>query len=249
MKFILAKKKKMDQLFNEGTGKMCPVTILEAGPCFVSQIKTVDKDGYSSVQIAFGTKKKISKSLIGHLKNLSANRVIKELRMSPEEVSKFSVGDKLAVSSFSEGDSVGVTGRSKGRGFQGVVKRHGFKGSPASHGHKDQLRMPGSIGATDAARVFKGTRMGGHMGDVQITTTGLDVIKVDAENNLLYVKGAVPGAINGYIVVKGRGDMKIEKSETTPEVKKEETPKVEVKDSKEEKTEDKPEVKKEEVKA
>ena len=257
MKFILAKKKRMDQIFNEETGKMNPVTIVEAGPCFVSQIKTIEKDGYSAVQVVSGKKKKVSKSLLGHFKKLSGNAKSKEFRIDPESASTFTVGDKLTVASFSEGDDVAVTGRSKGRGFQGVVKRHGFKGSPASHGHKDQLRMPGSIGATDPARVFKGTRMGGHMGDVQVTTTGLTILKVDTDKNFLYIKGAVPGSINGNIVIKGSGDMTIEKSETKvkDDIKKEK-PEEKIKSNKEDATEniktDKQEEKvekKEEVKA
>ena len=129
------------------------------------------------------------------------------------------VGDKLTVDSFVVGDVIDITGTSKGRGFAGVVKRHGFAGSPASHGHKDQLRMPGSIGATDPGRVFKGMRMGGHMGDRQVTTKGLTIEKVDRENNVLFVRGSVPGAINGFVFLRGAGDMTVEK---TDEPKKEE---------------------------
>jgi large subunit ribosomal protein L3 len=227
MKFILAQKKAMTQLFNEETGKMTPVTTVIAGPCFVSQIKTVDKDGYSAVQVVFQTKKSVSKPQKEHFKNLPANARSKEFRMSPEEVTRFSVGDKLSVSSFTRGDVVAVTGMSKGHGFQGVVKRHSFAGSPASHGHKDQLRMPGSIGATDAARVFKGTRMGGHMGDEQITTTGLTIEAVDTESNILHIRGGVPGAINGTLFIKGNGEMNLEKA--TPEIKNPKTNKVDTK--------------------
>lgn len=246
MKFILAKKKQMDQIFDEGTGKMVPVTVVDAGPCFVSQIKTVEKDGYSAVQIAFGTRKHPNKPIIGHFKKLGANNFTKEIRVDAEEAARFTVGDKLTVTSFSDGDAIGVTGTSKGKGFAGVVRRYNFKGSPASHGHKDQLRMPGSIGATDPARVFKGTRMGGHMGDVQVTTKGLSVMKIDAENNQLYVKGAVPGSINGYLVIKGDGEMTPEKAaEKSSEAKAE---KKEAKHADEKKEEAKDETKEPEVK-
>ena len=253
MKLLLAKKKQMEQIFNEGTGKMVPVTIVEAGPCFVSQVKTEEKDGYSAVQLVFGKKKKMVKPQTGHLKAIPANAFSREVRMSAEESGKFTFGDKVTAASFEEGDMIGATGISKGQGFQGVVKRHNFAGSPASHGHKDQLRMPGSIGATDPARVFKGTRMAGHMGAEQVTTKGLSIVKVDAEKNLLYISGAVPGSINGYLIIKGNGEMTIEKSEVAEtkkeekKVEKKETPKTEAKV--EEKKPAEKEQAKEEVKA
>jgi len=212
MKFILTQKKEMGQIFNEVSGRMTSVTVLVVSPSYVSQVKTIKKDGYSAVQIASQTKKSLLKPQIGHFKNLAVNAKSREFRLPEAEALKYSVGDKFTVSSFSVGDVVDATGVSKGRGFQGVVKRHGFKGSPASHGHKDQLRMPGSIGATDPGRVFKGTKMGGHMGDKQITTKGLTIEKVDREKNLLYVRGSVPGAIRGLIILRGTGEMKVEKS-------------------------------------
>ena len=229
MKFLLAQKKEMTQLFNEETGAMVPVTKLVSGVCVVSQIKTAEKDGYDAVQLVFNTKKSLAKPQQGHFKKLPANAFCREFRMSAEEAATVKIGDVVAITSFAKGDTVAVTGTSKGHGFQGVVKRHGFKGSLASHGHKDQLRMPGSIGATDPARVFKGTRMGGHMGDEQVTTQGLTVEKVDVENNTLYVKGAVPGALNGYIVIKADGEMTIaaDKSKKEPATETNEQPKAE----------------------
>jgi len=207
MKFILGIKKEMTQIFNEKSSKMNSVTQILCAPSYVSQIKTVEKDGYSAVQIVFGTKKRLSKPQAGHFKKVSANSTSKEFRVSTEEAATYNIGDKLSVASFIVGDIVNVTGVSKGKGFAGVVKRHGFKGSPASHGHKDQLRMPGSIGATDAARVFKGTRMGGHMGDNQVTTIGLTIEKIDIEANLIYVRGGVPGAQNGFVFLRAEGEM------------------------------------------
>ncbi|MBT4335034.1 50S ribosomal protein L3 [bacterium] len=252
MKFILGKKLTMSQEFGSD-GKVKPVTIVEAGPCLVTQVKTQEKDGYLASQIGYGVKKKINKPLTGHLKKLPKFRYLKEIRHDAEDVVE--VGKEIKVNIFTPGDIVRVTGVSKGKGFQGVVKRHGFHGSPASHGHKDQLRMPGSIGSTDAARVFKGKRMGGRMGTDQVTVTNLEIIKVDLEKNLLYILGALPGARNGLLLIKGPGEFKIQevKKEEQPEEvkvedkKKEEKPKEEPK-VEEKKEEPKPEDKKEEEK-
>lgn len=218
----------MTQLFNEETGAMVPVTIVTAGPCFISQIKTVEKDGYSAIQVAFKNKKHVSKPQEGHFKKIGANAVSKEFRVTPEEAETFAVGDKIDAGSFEKGDVIRATGTSKGHGFAGVVKRHGFSGSLASHGHKDQLRMPGSIGATDPGRVFKGMRMGGHMGDEQVTTTGLKIEKVDADMNQLYIRGAVPGAINGYLSIKGDGSMTVVKDDKSTDTSEEKTADTEV---------------------
>ncbi len=185
-------------------GSAVPVTAISGGECYVTDIKTVDRDGYTAVQIGFDSAKKMTKAMKGHLKGLNV-RHLKEFRV--DSVDGIEKGKKIDVSTFVVGDLVKVVGKTKGRGFQGVVKRHGFKGSPASHGHKDQLRMPGSIGATDAARVFKGKRMGGHMGNAQSTVANLEVIKVDLENNILFLKGAVPGARGSLLSLKADGEL------------------------------------------
>ncbi len=190
----------MTQVYTDN-GVAVPVTVLKAGPCVVTQVKTVDGEGYRSFQIGYGTKKEknMTKPEKGHLKGNGNFAILREFRFD-EEVSH-EVGQQLNVDQFEVGEKVKVTGTSKGKGFQGVVKRHGFSGAPASHGHKDQQRMPGSIGATGPQKVFKGTKMGGQMGNVRSTVTNLEVVKVDTENNEIYVKGAVPGARNSYIYI------------------------------------------------
>lgn len=200
MKFILGKKTEMSQIFQDD--KVVPVTEIQAGPCLVTQVKSREKDGYQAVQIAFGKKKKISRSLTGHLKDSKAgqeyNRYLREFRVEKNDLK---VGDKITADVFQPDDKVKISGFSKGKGFQGVVKKHGFRGSPASHGHKDQLRMPGSIGSTGPARVFKGRKMPGHMGDARITVKNLRIINVDPEKNTILVKGAVPGPRNGLLEI------------------------------------------------
>ena len=240
MKFILGKKIEMTQRFKED-GVVAPVTVVEAGPCVITQIKSSAKEGYNSVQVGFGEKKKLNKSIQGHLKGLKGARYLREFRVG--EAEKVEKGKEINVSTFAVGDILNVVGTSKGKGFQGVVKRHGFKGSKATHGNKDQLRMPGSIGATDAARVFKGKRMGGHMGDDRVTVKNLELIEIDQENNLLFIKGAVPGARNGLLMISAEGELKVEEMKPEPkenpieenksEVKKEEKSAVEKKDKKE----------------
>jgi len=209
MKFILGKKQEMTRIFTDD-GKAVPVTKIAAGPCFVTAIKTRERDGYQAVQIGFGQKRKLSKALLGHLRGFGNFRFLREFRV--EDTAKYDLGDQITVKNFAVGDKVKVTGKNKGKGFQGVVKRHGFHGSPASHGHKDQLRMPGSIGATDAARVFKGMRMGGHMGNAQVTITNLEIVKIDEENNFIYLKGAVPGARGSLLRLEGPGEMELVKA-------------------------------------
>ena len=231
-KFILGKKVEMTQKFMEN-GDVAPVTIVNAGPCTVTQVKG-DKEGYSAVQVGFGFRKKINKPLKGHLKKLENFRYLREFRL--DKTDNFEVGKVFDVSTFEIGDIITISAISKGKGFQGVVKRHGFKGSPATHGHKDQHRMPGSIGSTGPARVFKGTRMGGRMGTDMTTVANLEIIDIDKENNLLYIKGAVPGARNSLVSIITDGDIVFVE-------KKKEEPKKE-----EKKVEKKEEVKKEEVK-
>lgn len=228
MKFILGKKLNMTQIFLDN-GKVVPVTIVEAGPCQITQIKTFEKDGYPAVQIGFGKKKKLLKPALGHLKDLPRYRYLKEFRV--DETEGLKKGKEITVKMFQTGDKVKVTGTSKGKGFQGVVKRHGFHGSPASHGHKDQLRMPGSIGATEPARVFKGKKMPGRIGGNGVTVANLEVIQVDPEKNYLYIKGAVPGARNGLVLVQGPGELK--EVEEKPEEKLKEPKNQEPKDKKE----------------
>ncbi len=200
MKVILGKKLNMTQKFADD-GRVIPVTAILAGPCTVTQVKTAETDGYQAVQVGFGNKKKISKPLAGHLKDLENFAFIREFRLKNQDATELKRGDKISVTDFNQGDVVQVTGTSKGKGFQGVVRRHGFHGSPASHGHKDQLRMSGSIGAGGVQHVFKGMRMGGHMGDDQITVKNLEVVDIDPTQNILYIKGAVPGARNGLVEI------------------------------------------------
>ena len=183
-------------------------------------VKTEDRDGYQAVQVGCGTTKHMSKPQKGHAGDLGAFQYMREIRTDDQ----LERGDTVDVSSFKPGDTVSVTGKSKGRGFQGVVKRHGFHGSPKTHGHKDELRMPGSIGATDAARVFKGTRMAGQMGASQVTVTNLEVVDVDEEKNVLYIKGAIPGARNTVLIIKGDGEMEVKKPAVKEEEKTEEKP-------------------------
>lgn len=216
MKFILGKKIAMTQIWKED--QVYGATKVQVGPCLVSQVKTKDKDGYQAVQLGLGKRhpKNINKPQQGHFKDLENFKYLREFRV---EDTKFKRGDKIDASSFVGGDIVKVTALSKGKGFQGVVKRHGFKGTKKSHGNKDQLRMPGSIGATGPAHVFKGTRMGGRMGGKQVTVTNLEIIEVDIKNNILLIKGAVPGARNSLVLIEGPGEMKVavEKKEESSE--------------------------------
>ena len=196
---IIGKKIGMSQVFGDN-GKAEAVTVIEAGPCLVTQIKTADKEGYSAVQLGFGTAKKLSKAEQGHLKELGKLRELREFRM--DNTAEVKVGDKVDVSQFQTGDIVNVIGVSKGKGFAGVVKRHGFHGGPKTHGQTDRHRAPGAIGATTSpGRVLKGMRMAGHMGDERVTVKGLKVYRTDSEHNLLIVQGAVPGNKNGLLLI------------------------------------------------
>ena len=180
---------------------MVPVTIVKIEPCVVTQIRTADKDGYAAVQIGAGKKKRVTKPLQGHLKGSYA--LVREFRSRRDTTAPvLKVGDQLEVSQFSAGEKVNVIGTSKGRGFQGVVKRHGFAGSPKTHGHKDQLRMPGSIGSTQPQRVFKGTRMAGRMGGDRVTVKNLEIVSVNAENQEIVLSGAIPGAPRSFITIE-----------------------------------------------
>ena len=206
MKGILGKKVGMTQVFSE-RGEAIPVTVIEAGPCFVAQIKTVEQDGYSAVQLGFEeTKPKhLTQPQLKHLQksNLPALRHLRELRIADDELAAFEEGQKLTVDIFEEGELVDVTGTSKGRGFAGGVKRYGFRGGPKTLGQSDRLRAPGSVGAcTTPGRVFKGKRMPGRMGGERVTTQTLKVVLVDPERNLLALRGAVPGSKNGLLLIR-----------------------------------------------
>jgi large subunit ribosomal protein L3 len=197
---IVGKKVGMTQVFQDD-GAVVAVTAIEAGPCTVTQIKTKAKEGYDAVQLGFGQAKRINRPQRGHLKKLGLYKHLREFRV--EDASKIQLGDSVDVGIFHPGDLVDVTGTSKGRGFAGVVKRHHFAGGSKSHGQSDRHRAPGSIGAgTDPGRVIKGLKMAGHMGDERVTVQKLQVVKADPERNLLLVRGAVPGARNGLLIVR-----------------------------------------------
>jgi large subunit ribosomal protein L3 len=206
MKGILGKKVGMTQIFDE-RGEVIPVTVIEAGPCFVAQIKTLERDGYTAIQMGFdeAKPKSLTRPQVRHLQksNLPALRHLREFAMDADDVAHFEEGQKLTVDIFQVGESVDVTGVSKGRGFAGVVKRHGFSGGPKTHGQSDRHRTPGSIGACyTPGRVFKGKRMPGRMGNDRVTVQNLQVVMVDPERNLLAVRGAVPGAKNGLLIIR-----------------------------------------------
>jgi len=204
MAAIIGRKVGMTQIFAED-GKRVTVTVIEAGPCPVTQIKTPEADGYSAVQLAFGqtSPKHLSKPEIGHLQKSGAAPHRHLVEFPPDEVGgDVAVGDVVTVESFSSGQRVRVTGTSKGKGYQGTIKRHNFKRGPKSHGSHN-IRQPGSIGAAAyPARVMKGVRMSGHMGSEQVTQRGLQIVDRDPERNLLLVQGAVPGGVNGIVIVR-----------------------------------------------
>ncbi|MDA0208111.1 MAG: 50S ribosomal protein L3 [bacterium] len=194
MKILLGKKREMTQIFKDD-GTVVPVTLVDAGPCTVTAVKT-NPAGKTAIVLGFGEKKKIKKAQKGEWKELGSFELTREFPIDGDVPSE---GAVFAADVFTSGDVVTVVGTSKGKGFQGVVKRHKFSGSPASHGHKDQLRMPGSIGAGGPQRVFKGVRMAGRMGGNQVTVQNLEIVEVNKENNTVAIKGAIPGA-RGSIV-------------------------------------------------
>jgi len=203
MKGILGRKAGMTQLLT-ASGVVVPVTIIEAGPCYVAQIKTAQTDGYDAIQLAFDEirPRRLTKGQLGHLKRsgLPALRVLREIRL--KDTDEYIVGQKLDAGLFMAGERVDVMGISKGRGFQGGVKRHGFRGGPRTHGQSDRQRAPGAISSgTTPGRIYKGKRMAGHMGNVPVTVSNLRVVLVDAERNLLAVRGAVPGAKGGLLLI------------------------------------------------
>ena len=189
MAFILGKKLKMSQIWKEE--KIVPVTLIQAGPVIITQIRTKEKDGYQAVQVGFGNKKEknVKKPQRGQFGKLGNFQYIKEFRT----VEDFNIGDVLSVGQFKEGDKIKVSGLNKGRGFQGGVKRHGFHGGPKTHGQKNRLRAPGSIGSTAPQRVMPGRKMAGRMGQERTTVKNLKIAAIDEKNNILMIKGAVPG--------------------------------------------------------
>ena len=202
---LIGRKLGMTQIFTE-QGEMVPVTVLEVGPCYVTQVKTPLNDGYAAVQLGFEEVKprKLTGGQRGHLKKhqLPTLRVLREFRVKEEELENYKPGQKLLADVFTEGELVDVTGVSKGKGFQGGVKRHGFNRQPKTHGQSDRERAPGSAGAgSTPGRVYKGKRMPGHMGHRRVTVQNLRVMRVDPERNLLAVRGAVPGPKNGLVTV------------------------------------------------
>jgi large subunit ribosomal protein L3 len=200
---IIGKKIGMGQIFSD-YGKAEAVTAIEAGPCVVTQVKTINKEGYNAAQLGFEESQRLNSPQKGHLKKLGQFKHLQEFRLADTKGVK--VGDKIDVSLFKEGDLVNITGVSKGKGFAGVVKRHHFAGGPKTHGQSDRHRAPGSIGSTTSpGRVLKGKRMAGHMGHRRVTVRHLQVYKADPERNLLMVRGAVPGANNGLLLINKAG--------------------------------------------
>lgn len=203
MRGIIGKKIGMTQLFLEN-GECVAATAIEAGPCTVTQVKTREKDGYEAVQLGFGSSKRLSKPEKGHLRGFGDHPHLHEFRAPADDAE---VGQKVDVGIMAPGDLLKVTGQSKGMGFAGNVKRHHFRGGPKTHGQSDRHRAPGSVGGgTFPGRVLKGKRMAGHMGSERVTALNLKVLSVDAERNLLLVRGAVPGANGGIVIVEKVGE-------------------------------------------
>jgi len=202
MKLLIGKKLEMSQKFKED-GTVVPVTLVLAPAAHVVRVKTKENDGYVSVQIGSFIKKKLNKPEKGHLKDLPSYGTLREYRLEDVD-GNLGKGKELNVEQFQVGEKVEVTGTSKGRGFQGVVKRHGFKCGPRSHGHKDQQRMGGSVGAQGVGKVLKGYRMPGHMGNDRVTVKNLEIVEIDKEKNILAIKGALPGARNSLLYIQGK---------------------------------------------
>ena len=204
---LLGKKVGMTQLIAE-SGEVVPVTLIEAGPCYVTQIRTQAKDGYNAVQIGFGPAKRLNKPELGHLRDLPRLRHLREIRT--DDVDQYKVGQVVDVSQFGAGDIIDVTGISKGKGFAGAMKRHNFRGGPKTHGQSDRHRAVGAIGAgTTPGRVLKGMRGPGHMGHERVTVLNLKVVTIDPERNLLVVRGAVPGPTNGLVYIRSAAKTRV----------------------------------------
>ena len=201
-KGLIGKKIGMTQLFDEN-GKVIPVTVVEAGPCTVVQKKTIENDGYEAIQVGFGDVKvqRVNKPMAGHFKkaDVAPKKVLKEFRL--ENIADINVGDVLKADIFAVGDRVDVVGTSKGKGTAGVIKRWNFSRLKETHGTGPVHRHGGSLGVIDPARIFKGKKMAGHLGTEKVTVQNLDIVKVDVENNLIAIKGAIPGPKNGIVVI------------------------------------------------
>ncbi len=197
---LLGRKLGMTQVFDQN-GQIHAVTVVEAGPVVVTQLKTKSNDGYAAVQVGYGNRKRSNKPMRGHLKKLGDFRVLREFRLAGD--GEYGIGDKVGIELFNEGDLVDVTGVSRGHGFAGGVRRHNFSGGPKTHGQSDRHRAPGSIGSgTTPGRVYKGQKMAGHMGAAQVTAKNLKVIAKDEGKGLLLIEGAVPGATNATVRVR-----------------------------------------------
>jgi large subunit ribosomal protein L3 len=197
---FLGKKIGMTQIFRED-GRVVPVTVIEAGPCVVTQVKTLQTDGYEAIQLGFGDVKRRNKPQAGHLKNSKLSRYLREV--STDDTSEFEVGQTIGADIFEAGEKIDVIGKSKGRGFAGTMKRWNFGGGPRTHGQSDRARAPGSIGGgTTPGKVYKGLKMAGHMGNRRITVKGLEIVEVDTERNLLLIKGGIPGATNSLVQIR-----------------------------------------------
>jgi large subunit ribosomal protein L3 len=206
MKGMIGRKVGMTQVFDE-QGNVIPVTVIEAGPCYITQIRNAERDGYAAIQLGFEETKpqRLTKGQIGHLQknSLPALRILREFRVRNGDATDLAEGAEIKVDVFSEGDEVDVIGTSKGRGFAGTIKRHGFARGPKTHGQSDRMRSPGSIGMCAApGRTLKGQRMAGRMGNDRVTVQNLKVVRIDSEKNLLAVRGSVPGARGGIVIIK-----------------------------------------------
>lgn len=197
---IVGRKLGMTQVF-EPDGTVVPVTVIEASPCTVVQVKTKERDGYEAVQVGFGSRRRVNLPLKGHMRGLGPFRYLRELKV--DSAAEWEVGQKVGCEIFQPGDLVDVSGASKGRGFAGVMKRHGFRGGPKTHGQSDRARAPGSIGSgTDPGKVIKGLKMAGHMGTTRVTVKSLKVVRCDPEKGILMVRGAVPGNEGALLKVR-----------------------------------------------
>jgi large subunit ribosomal protein L3 len=204
LKGIIGRKRGMTQVFGEG-GNVVPITVIEAGPCAIVQIKTREKEGYNALQLGFTKKKahRVNRPLAGHFNKSGTGPyyVLKEFRV--DEIGEYTVGQEITLENFKVGDFVDVTGTSKGRGFTGVIKRHGFRGFPAGHGTHEYFRHGGSVGSSASpSRTFKGIKMPGHFGNSRVTVQNLTIADIKPEQNLLLIKGAVPGATNSIVIIK-----------------------------------------------
>ena len=200
---FLGKKIGMSQVFREN-GELVPVTVIQAGPCAVTQIKSEQTDGYNAVQLGFGATKNLNKPERGHLKNSDPVKHLREVKA--DNLQDYSIGQQISVDIFDVGEKIDIIGTTKGKGFAGTMKRHGFGGGPRTHGQSDRGRAPGSIGGgTTPGKVYKGLKMSGHMGNERVTVKNLEIVQIDQDRNLLVVKGGVPGAPNGLLVIRRKG--------------------------------------------